>query len=167
MEMLKQCVSQNNKRLPLYQRCLETGPKLQNLLRDILVRNRFKTICLCADIQKVFLQIRIRDLEWDALRFFWLRNIQKERIQILRFTRLVFGFNLSPFVLVATLQEHLSKNENICSDIINEIMIKINVDNLIMEGFSQNNFYTDIPSRIIQPTQIPLLLWTRFWRRKY
>ena len=40
--------------------CLETGPKLQNLLWDILVRNQFKPICLCADIQKAFLQIRIR-----------------------------------------------------------------------------------------------------------
>ena len=30
--------------------CLETGPTLQNLLWDILVRNRFKPTCLCADI---------------------------------------------------------------------------------------------------------------------
>ena len=83
--------------------CLKTGPKLQNLLWVILVRNQFKPICLCAEIQKAFLQIRIRESKRDVLRFLWLRDTRKERIKILRFTRLVFGLNQSPFVLEATL----------------------------------------------------------------
>ena len=90
-------------KIPPLNDCLETGPKLQNLLWGILVRNRFKPICLCADIQKAFLQIRIRESERDSLRFLWLRDIQKERIEILRFTQLEFGLNQSPFVLEATL----------------------------------------------------------------
>ena len=40
---------------------LENGPPLQNLLRDILVHNRFKSYDISADDQKAFLQIRIRD----------------------------------------------------------------------------------------------------------
>ena len=39
--------------------CLETGPPLQNLMWDILVRSLFKPILLCGDIVKAFLQIRI------------------------------------------------------------------------------------------------------------
>ena len=113
---------------------LETGPMLQNLLWDILVRNRFKPISLCADIQKSFLQIRIRESEQDTLRFRWLRDIRKERIEILRFTRLVFGLNQSPFVLEATLREHLSKYESICPGIENEIMTSMYADDLILGG---------------------------------
>ena len=90
-------------KIPPLNDCLETGPKLQNLLWDILVRNRFKPICLCVDIQKAFLQIRIRESERNSLRFLWIRDTRKERIEILRFTRLEFGFNQSPFVLEATL----------------------------------------------------------------
>ena len=37
--------------------CLETGPSLQNLLWDIIVRSRFRPILLCGDIEKAFLQI--------------------------------------------------------------------------------------------------------------
>ena len=40
--------------------CLEIGPPLQNSMRDILVRSRFKPILLCDDIKKVFIQIKIR-----------------------------------------------------------------------------------------------------------
>ena len=40
--------------------CLENGPPLQNLLRDILVHSRFKSDDISADDQKAFLQIRIR-----------------------------------------------------------------------------------------------------------
>ena len=124
-------------KIPSLNDCLEIGPKLQNLLWDILVRNQFKPICLCADIQKAFLQIRIRESERDALCFLWLRDIRKERIEILRFTRLVFGLNQSPFVLEATLREHLSKYESICPEIVNEIITSMYVDDLISGGFSR------------------------------
>ena len=59
--------------------CLETGPKLQHLLWDILVRNQFKPICLCVDIQKVFLQIRIRDKE--LLASFGLEIYKKKELK--------------------------------------------------------------------------------------
>ena len=41
------------------QKCLETGPSLQNLIWNILTRSRFRSILLCGDIEKAFLQIRI------------------------------------------------------------------------------------------------------------
>ena len=49
--------------------CLATGPPLQNLMWDILIISRFKPIFLCGDIEKVFLQIRIRESEKNVLRF--------------------------------------------------------------------------------------------------
>ena len=52
--------------------CLETGPCLQTLLSDILVRTRLRPVLLCGDIEKAFLQIRIRENDGDALRFHWI-----------------------------------------------------------------------------------------------
>ena len=36
--------------------CLETGPALENLLWNILIRTNFKSIALCGDLQKAFLR---------------------------------------------------------------------------------------------------------------
>ena len=54
--------------------CLETGPPLQNSLWDILIRSRFRSILLCGDIEKAFLQIRIQESERYVLRFHWVKN---------------------------------------------------------------------------------------------
>ena len=75
-----------------------------------MVRNRFKPYAITADIQKAFLQIRIRESYRGALRFHWIKNQDINQIDILRFTRLVFGLTRSPFVLEATLGEHISKH---------------------------------------------------------
>jgi hypothetical protein len=76
--------------------CLETGPPLQNLLWDVLVRNRLKPVALSADIKQAFLQVRIRPEDRDSL-----------SLEVLRFTRALFGLVQSPFLLGATIQQHL------------------------------------------------------------
>ena len=49
--------------------CLEKGPLLENKLWDILIRTRSRPVVLCGDIEKAFLQIRIRKNERDCLGF--------------------------------------------------------------------------------------------------
>ena len=49
-----------NEKSPSLNDCLETGPPLQNLLWDVLVRNRLKPIALAGDLKEAFLQVRIR-----------------------------------------------------------------------------------------------------------
>ena len=70
--------------------CLEKGPSLQNKLRGILMRTRFIPVILCADIEKAFLQIRIKEKGRESLKFYWVENLRNNTIQVLRFTRLVF-----------------------------------------------------------------------------
>ena len=48
--------------------CLEKGSSLQNKLWwDILIRTRFGSVILCADIEKLFLQIRIKEKERERV----------------------------------------------------------------------------------------------------
>ena len=93
----------------LLNECLGKGPPLQNLLWKILIRNRFKPYAITADIQKTFLQIKIRESDRDALRFHWIKNEDINKIDILRFTRLVLRLTQSPFVLEATPVDYISK----------------------------------------------------------
>ena len=62
--------------------CLETGSSLQNLLWNILVRTRLRPVLLYGDIEKPFLQVRIRENGRDALRFHWIQNRDPTNIEI-------------------------------------------------------------------------------------
>ena len=76
-------------------------------MQDILVRSRFKPILLCGNIEKTFLQIRIRECERNVLLFHRVNKYDPNHVEISRCTVLVFGLTQSPFVLEATLKAHL------------------------------------------------------------
>ena len=57
---------------PSLNECLESGPPLQNQLWKVLVRGRFNAVAIVEDIQKAFLQVRIRAEDRDALLFHWI-----------------------------------------------------------------------------------------------
>ena len=78
--------------------CLHPGPALQNLLWTVLVRNRIHPVAITGDLQKAFLQVRIREAERDALRFHW-KPPGQSNIEVYRFTRALFGLTSSPFLL--------------------------------------------------------------------
>ena len=86
--------------------CLNPGPPLQNQLWNILVRSRFHQILLTGDIEKAFLQVRIKEQERDALRFHWKANVS-DVVVTYRFTRALFGLTCSPFLLGGVLNVHI------------------------------------------------------------
>ena len=57
--------------------CLHTGPSLTPLLYDVLLRSRMYPILLIGDIYQAFLQIEIDPTVRDALRFVWLKDINR------------------------------------------------------------------------------------------
>ena len=85
---------------------LYTGPSLVNELIEVLVRFRLRKVGLVADVKQAFLQIEVNSADRDMLRFLW--KTEEGRLQVLRFRRLPFGLNASPFILNATLRHHFS-----------------------------------------------------------
>ena len=116
--------------------CFETGPPLQNLIWDVLTRSRFRPMLLCGDIEKAFLQIRIRESERDVLRFHWVNSLQLKIIEILRFTRLVFSLPQSPFNLKGTLKKHFENCRDSFEKLIKIIENDMYVDDLETRGNS-------------------------------
>ena len=110
--------------------CLHPGPPLQNQLWNVLVRSRFHPVLIAGDLQKAFLQVRIRACERDALRFHWRAN-EHSQLETLRFTRALFGLAPSPFLLGGVIQHHLDSWRARYPESVREIERSLYVDDLI------------------------------------
>lgn len=114
--------------------CLETGPPTQNLIWDILIRNRSRPITLSGDIKQAFLQIRVREAERDVLRFHWVTDMDRNKKETLRFTRVLFGLSQSPFLLGGTIEQLLCSKEGEYPEEVEEIRQSIYVDDLLLSA---------------------------------
>ena len=123
-----------NEASPSLNDCLEVGSPLQNQLWSVLVRGRFHTIALTADIQKAFLQLRIHPDDRDALRFHWLVNKDPLQVCTLRFTRALFGLGPSPFLLGGVIQHHLNTERSEQPKQVEEIERSLYVDDILSGG---------------------------------
>ena len=108
---------------------IKTSPNLQNQIWKILVRTRFNPIFKGSISAK-----RIQETCRDALRFHLIKERNPEKIEIYRFTRLVFGLTQSPLVLDATVQHHLQNYINKFEELVKQIMQDLYVDDLITGG---------------------------------
>ena len=109
--------------VPSLNDCLHTGPSLQNKLWSVLVRGRFHPVANTGDLQKAFLQVRIREDDRDALRFYWRPREQAE-LQTL-------GLAPSPFLLGGVIEHHLGSWESRKPEVVPEIRRGLYVDDLI------------------------------------
>lgn len=97
------------------------------------MRQRAYPIALTAVIEKAFLKIRIRECERDALRFHW-RKSEHRKLEILRFTRALFGLIPSPFLLGGIIEAHLDAWEEREPEIVAELQRSLYVDDLLTDG---------------------------------
>ena len=88
-------------------------------------------MAVAGDLQKAFLQVRVREAERDALRFHWIVDLQSTEIETLRFTRVVFGLAPSPFLLNGVIQQHLESMESRYPESVMEVRKSLYVDDLI------------------------------------
>ena len=116
---------------PSLNECLETGPPLQNLLLNVLVRNRLKPVALAGDLKQAFLQIHIKDEDRDAMRFHWITDKDPSKVEIYRFTRAMFRLVQSPFLFGGTLEHHLNSMKDHHPEEVSEILRRLYVDDIL------------------------------------
>ena len=116
--------------------CLYARPSFGQKIADILIRFRSHPVALIADIERAFLMISIAEEDRDVLRFLWVENIGSElpRVQVLRFTRVVFGISSSPFLLNATIRYHMEGYKDRDPQFIEKFQRSIYVDDLTFGG---------------------------------
>ena len=90
--------------------CLHTGPCLLNNLVELLIRFRIPKYAFVADIQRAFLNIKLKEEDRPYVRFLWYKdNDPSKEICVYTYTTIVFGHTSSPMSLGAVLLEHLQK----------------------------------------------------------
>ena len=112
--------------------CMYKGPALQPNIWDIMIRARIAPCLLVGDLKQAFLQIGIKPEDRDAFRFLFTLNGKEEH---LRFMRIPFGGEASPFMLGGTLQHHYEQFDD--PELAHTLeMLKVNtyVDNLMCTG---------------------------------
>ena len=93
---------------------------------------------ICGDIEKEFLQIRIRESERDFIRFHWSEKANYDIIKIYRFTRLVFGLNQSSFILEGTLKIQFENYIGMYRELIEGVKDDMYMDDLLTWGVSKS-----------------------------
>ena len=108
--------------------CLLTGPTLTEELGKTLLKFRVDPYVCTADISKAFLRIGLHEDDRDFTRFIWLSDPADANSKLVtyRFKSVLFGATSSPFLLQATIKNHLQKYK----------------DNNTAE-FLKSNFYVD------------------------
>ncbi|GFW35260.1 integrase catalytic domain-containing protein [Trichonephila clavipes] len=88
--------------------CIWSGGNLNPNIFHMIISFRLNTIAITADIERAFLQISLRDEDRDAVRFLFpdIKSNQTDpyKFQVYRFKRVMFGVNVSPFLLSATIK---------------------------------------------------------------
>ena len=73
------------------------------------MRIRIHKVALTAGVEKAFLMISVLSQDSDVLTFLWIDNIHKKppEVVVFRFSHIIFGVPLSPFLLNANIKQHL------------------------------------------------------------
>ena len=99
------------------------------------------SVLLTSDIEKAFLQVRIKAEERDSLRFMW-QSPGSDDVTVYRFTRALFGLTCSPFLSGGVINEHLKIWETKYPEMVKEIRDNLYVDDLITGGESVQSVET-------------------------
>ena len=138
--------------------CMYTGPSSQPLLWDILIRAHTSIHLVLADIQRVFLQICIREKDRDTFRF--LFNINGKE-QHLRFTRVPFGGESSPFLLGATLNYHYDQQSKESLETVQGLRKNVYIDKLMQtrEEVEELEKFKREATSILESVKFPVHKW--------
>ena len=119
--------------------CVLPGPALQPNLTSVLIRFRTHRVGMTADVEKMFLQIKLAPKDQDVHRYLW-RDLQTDKApEVYRILRLPFGVNSSPFLPIATVHAHAEKYAETFPDAVREILHNMYVDDCLTEANTNNS----------------------------
>ena len=111
--------------------CILTWPTLQPNLVSVLLQFRTRRIAVMADVEKMFLQIKVDERDQDALRYLWRDLKSDDPPRVYRLQRLAFGVNCSPFLAIAAVQSHAKKCKEQFPDASREVLSNMYVDDCL------------------------------------
>ena len=119
--------------------CVLPGPALQPNLASVLIRFRTHRIGMMADVEKMYLQIKLSPKDQDVHRYLWRDLKTDEAPKVYRMLRLIFGVNSSPFLAIATVNAHVNKYAETFPDATREILNNTYVDDCLTGADTDNS----------------------------
>ena len=119
--------------------CVLPGPALQPNLASVLIRFRTHRIGMMADVEKMYLQIKLSPKDQDVHRYLWRDLKTDEAPKVYRMLRLTFGVNSSPFLAIATVNAHVNKYAETFPDAAREILKNTYVDDCLTGADTDNS----------------------------
>ena len=111
--------------------CILLGPSLKPNLASVLIRFRTHKIGLIADIEKMFLQVKLAPEDRDVHRYLW-RDLQPNKSpKVYIMQRLTFGVNASRFLAIATVHAHVNKYKEMSPYAVEEILQNMYVNDCL------------------------------------
>ena len=114
----------------------------------VLLRFRTFNFGFVADIEKAFLQIVLDPSHRDFVRFLWFENFDPSKtfddlkIDILLVCKVLFGVTSFPFLLQATIIEHIKKYVDTDSLFAAQLLASFHVDDLVSGAVTSSDFKT-------------------------
>lgn len=113
----------------------------------MLIRARIGSKILTANVEKAFHTIYLQESQRDAVRFLWLKDVDKpptpDNIKILRFCRLPFRINASPFLLGISIKHGIQQQKEISKKISEELGLNLYVDNVLMTNVASDSLINE------------------------
>ena len=113
--------------------CMHVGPPLTPHTVNILLRFRMWKVALVGDIAKGLLLIEVDPVDRDVLTFLWVKDVNTEtpEIIVLRFNRVMFGANNSPYMLNIVIRHHIESFRELYSQFVAKLSQSFYVDDLV------------------------------------
>lgn len=111
--------------------CILSGQALQPNLVTVLLGFRTRSVTLIADVDKMFLQIKVDERNQNALLYLWRDLKNDDPPRICKLLRLVFGINCSPSLAIVTVQSHATKYREEFPDSSSEVLSNTYVDDCL------------------------------------
>ena len=117
-------------------------------------------MAITGDLQKAFLQVRVKEIDQDAIHFHWHQDEQSP-LETLRFTRALFGLAPSPFLLGGVIEMHFNNWEEREPELVAKIRKELYVDDLISGSTTvcETRELTDKTKEIFQDACFNLHKW--------
>ena len=122
--------------------CVLPGPALQPNLVSVLLRFRSHPIAIMADVQKMFLQIKLAKEDQDVHHYLWHGMKPDVTPTIFKMTRLTFGVNSSPFLAIGTVHNHAKEFKENFPEASEAVKNDMYVDDVLTSAVNESNAIT-------------------------
>ena len=122
--------------------CVLPGPALQLNLVSVLLRFWSHPIAIMADVQKMFLQIKLAKEDQDVHSYLWCDMKPDVTPTIFKMTRLTFGVNSSPFLAIGTAQNHAKEFKENFPEASEAVKNDMYVDDVFTSAENESNAIT-------------------------